>query len=152
MTDCIRMSAKEILGISKRGGSRMKGAWWWNEEVKEKVKEKREAYAASMNSRTDEEKEISRVSYNAAKNVAKNAVAIAKSMAYYRLYQKLDTKESEKEFFKLSRGRERKTRNLGVMRCIKDANGKVLFEDTSIKERWQRYFSELLNGGVIQDF
>ena len=36
---------------------------------------------------------------------------------------------------KLARARERKTRDLGIVRCIKDENGKVLFEDVEIKER-----------------
>jgi len=31
MVDCIRRSAKEILGTSRRGSNKMKGAWWWNE-------------------------------------------------------------------------------------------------------------------------
>jgi len=35
----------------------MKGAWWWNEEVKEKVKEKKDAYAAFVNNRMTEEKD-----------------------------------------------------------------------------------------------
>jgi len=25
---CIRRSAKEILGTSRKGGNKMKGAWW----------------------------------------------------------------------------------------------------------------------------
>ena len=70
MADCIRQSAKEILGTSRRGGSRMKGVWWWNEEVREKIEEKKEAYASFMNRETDEEKETSRVRYRAAKKVA----------------------------------------------------------------------------------
>ena len=37
------------------------------------------------------------------------------------------------------------------MRCIKDENGKVLSEKAEIKERWQRYFSKLLNGEVVED-
>ena len=28
IADCIRSSAKEILGTSRRGGNKMKGAWW----------------------------------------------------------------------------------------------------------------------------
>jgi len=32
------------------------------------------------------------------------------------------------------------------VRCIKDEDGKVLYEDAEIKERWQRFFAKLLNG------
>jgi len=152
MVVCIQRSAKEILGTSRRGGSRMKGPWWWNEEVKEKVKEKKEAYIAFVNSGTDEEKEISKFSYKAAKKVAKKAVALAKSMTYDRLYQKQNTKEREKELFKLTSVREKKIRDLGVVMCIKDENGEVLYVDAVMKERWQRYIFELLNGEVMQDF
>ena len=135
MADCIRMSAKEILGFSKRGGNKMEGAWWWNEEVKERVKEKKEAYAEVMNSGSDEERATKRIIYKAAKKEAKKAVAAAKSLAFDRLYHRLGTKEGEKELFKRARARERKTRDLGVVRCIKDEDGKVLYEDAEIKER-----------------
>ena len=57
MAACIHRSAKEILGTSRRGGNRMKGAWWWNEEVKEKVKEKKEAYVEYMNSGEEGERD-----------------------------------------------------------------------------------------------
>ena len=87
---------------------------------KEKIKEKKEAYAAFMNRGTDEEKEINRVRYKAAKKVVKKAVAVAKSMTYDRLYQKLKTKDGEKEVFKLARARGRRTRHLGIVKCIKD--------------------------------
>ena len=113
----------------------MKGAWWWNEEVKEKVKEKKEGYAAFISSGMDEEKESSRVRYKAVKKVANKAVAVAKRMTYDRLYQKLETKEGKKEIFKLLRARERRTGDLGVVRFIKDKNGKVLSADAEIKER-----------------
>jgi len=95
--------------------------------------EKKEAYAAFTNSGTDEEKEISRVRYKAAKRVAKKIIAVVKSMAYDRLYQKQETKEGDKEVFKLAMVRERRTRDLSVVRCIKDENGRVLFEDAEIK-------------------
>jgi len=40
MADCIRRSAREVLGVGREGSRKMKGAWWWSEEVKGKVKEK----------------------------------------------------------------------------------------------------------------
>ena len=88
-----------------------------------------------MNSGTDEEREIRRVRYKGAKEVAKKVVVVAKNLAFDRLYHRLETKEGEKEVFKLARVRERKMRDLGVVRCIKDENTKVLSEDAEIKER-----------------
>jgi len=52
------------------------------------------------------------------------------------LYQKLETKEGVKDVFKLSRAREKKPRDLGNVRCIKGEDGKVLVEETKIRERW----------------
>jgi len=69
-----------------------------------------------MNSRSDEEKEISRSRYKAAKKIANKVVAIAKSRAYDALYHKLGSKEGGKEVFKLAKARERRTMDLGVVR------------------------------------
>jgi len=64
-------------------------------------------------------REIRRVRYRAVKKVARKAVSVAKNMAFDRLYHRLGTKEREKEVFKLARARERKTRDLGVVRIQK---------------------------------
>ena len=104
-----------------------------------------------MNSGGDEEREIRRVRYKAAKKLAKKTVAVAKSMTFNRLYHRLGTKKEEKEVFKLTRARKRKVRDLGVVRCIKNENGKILFEDADIKEIWQRYFFNLLNGEGMEN-
>jgi len=114
--------------------------------VREKIKEKQKAYAALSSCTSEEEKGMKKVTYKAAKKLAKKAVAIAKNDAYERLYQKLETKEGEKDVFKLTKAREKKTRDLGCVRCIKGEDGKVLVEETEITERWRRYFSRLFNG------
>ena len=79
MEKCNKRSAKEISSISKRGRSKMKGAWWWKEEVMDRDKEKKQAYVTFINSGIDEEKEVSRVRYKLAKKVAKKVV-VAESM------------------------------------------------------------------------
>ena len=48
--------------------------------------------------------------------------------------------------FKLARAREKRTRDLGCVRCIKGEDGKVLVEEVEIRDRWRSYFSKLLNG------
>jgi len=86
MADCIRRSAREVLGVFREGNGRMKGAWWWSEKVKGKVKAKQEKFKALMESRTDEELEFNKVHYKTAKKEAKKAVLVAKNNAYERLY------------------------------------------------------------------
>jgi len=150
MADCIRRSAREVLRVSRGGSGRMKGAWWWNEEVKGKVKAKQEMFKALMESRTEEEVEFNKVQYKIAKKEAKKAMTVAKNDAYERLYQKLDSNGGENEVFRLARARERQTRDISTVRCIKDEDGRALVEDAKVQERWQGYFCKLFNGEGLE--
>ena len=73
-------------------------------------------------------------------------MAVAKNNPYERLYQRLYSKKGEKKVFKLARARDRRTRYLSSVRCIKVEDGKVLIEDTKLQERWQSYFYKLFDG------
>jgi len=79
IAECIRESATEVLGILRGGSSRLEGAWWWNDEVKRKVKDKQNAYATLIECKTEEEKEVYKIKYKDAKKVAKKAAALAKN-------------------------------------------------------------------------
>lgn len=63
MAACIQSSAEEILRVVRLGSRKIKGVWWWNDEVKGKVKEKQEAYRALMDSVFAEAKEANRAKY-----------------------------------------------------------------------------------------
>ena len=63
----------------------------------------------------------------------------------------MDTKEVEKDIYRIARTRERKTRDLCTVRCVKDEDQKVLVRDEEIKERWREYFDKLFNGSSTQD-
>ena len=69
------------------------------------------------------------------KKITKKAVTLAKNNAFERLYKKQETKEAEKDVFKLARVREKKTRDIGNIRCIKGDDGKILVDETEIRER-----------------
>ena len=42
--------------------------------------------------------------------------------------------------------RERKTRDIGQVKCIKDGEDQLLVKDEEIKHRWREYFDKLFNG------
>ena len=58
--------------------------------------------------------------YKLTKKATKRAVSVAKSKAYDDLYQRLGTKEGEKDIYRMARIRERKTRDINQIKCIKD--------------------------------
>ena len=81
-----------------------------------------------------------------AKKAAKRAVGEARGRAYEDLYQRLGTKEGERDIYKMAKIRERKTRDIGQVKCIKDGAGQLLVKDEEIKHRWREYFDKLFNG------
>ena len=51
---------------------------------------------------------------------AKRAVGEVRGLAYEDLYQRLGTKEGERDIYKMAKIRERKMRDIGKIKCIKD--------------------------------
>ena len=91
-----------VLGVTF--GKRKEGreTWWWNEEVQESIKEKRQRkhgikYKMKILKRSTK------------KSKAKKAVAMVKICAYDHLYARLETKEGEKELYRLARQRDKST-------------------------------------------
>jgi len=89
--------------------------------------------------------------YKLAKKEAKKAIQNVRAKLYKEVYEKLDTKEVEKDIYRITRIRERKTRDLCTVRCVKYEDQKVLVRDEEIKERWKEYFDKLFNGSSAQD-
>jgi hypothetical protein len=54
---------------------------------------------------------------------------------YDELYQRLGTKEGEKDIYRMAKSRERKTRDIIQVKCIKDATERLLTKDEDIKNR-----------------
>ncbi|KAL6536568.1 hypothetical protein OROGR_013140 [Orobanche gracilis] len=117
----IKEGAKEVLGESKGNGPSSKDTSWWNEEVKQAIKTKRECYKVLGKCSNNENYER----YKKARTEAKKAVRNARS--------------------------EKKTRDIGKVKCVKDNDQNVLVQDKEIKERWRSYFDTLFNGHQEQD-
>jgi hypothetical protein len=128
--------------VSRGGKQEVKETWWWNDEVQRAIKEKKECFK-----RLHLDKSATNIEgYRLAKRSAKRAVSVAKGQAFDDLYQWLDTKEREKDIYRIARTRERKTRDINQIKCIKDGTDRLLVKDEEIKDRWREYFDKLFNG------
>ena len=76
---------------------------------------------------------------------AKKAVAMAKGRAYDNLYARLETKEGEKELYRLARQGDRAGKDVQHVRVIKDKNSNVMVNSEVVLKRWKEYFEKLMN-------
>ncbi|CAH9115852.1 unnamed protein product [Cuscuta epithymum] len=143
----INKVAKEVLGESKGCLPPKKDTSWWNDDVKQAIRNKRYCYKKLGTSRSDENIEA----YKEARRQAKKAVKESQGKVNKELYEKLDSKEGEQDIYKLARLRDRRTQDIGKVKCVKDVDQRILMEDIEIKERWRSYFDTLFNGNKVQD-
>jgi hypothetical protein len=73
--------------------------------------------------------------YKVAKKTAKRTVSEVRGQMYDGLYQWLGTKEWEKNIYRMAKSRERKTRDIIQVKCIKDETERLLTKDEDIKNR-----------------
>ncbi|XP_065321336.1 uncharacterized protein LOC135928800 [Gordionus sp. m RMFG-2023] len=66
--------------------------------------------------------------YREAKRAAKKAVVIAKNAAYTEMANKLDQKGGDRLMYKLTKIREKKCRDVGVLKIVKNEEGQTLFK------------------------
>ena len=139
--EMLRKTAETVLEVTfgKRKGD--KETWWWNEKVQESIKEKKEAKKAWDNTRNENTKKI----YKEKKSKAKKEVAMAKRRVYDDFYVRLETKEGEKELYRLARQRDRARKDVQHVRVIKNENGNVMINSEAVLKRWKEYFEKLMN-------
>jgi hypothetical protein len=141
MSTYIRKVASEEFRVIKGGKRETKGTWWWNEKVQNAIKEKKECFR-----RMHLDMSVVNVErYKVAKKTAKRTMSEVRGQMYDGLYQRLGTKEGEKDIYRMAKSRERKTRDIIQVKCIKDATERLLTKDKDIKNRWREYFDKHFN-------
>ena len=136
----LRKTAETVLGVTfgKRKGDRE--TWWWNEEVQESIKEKKESKKAWDKITDESTKKI----YKEKKSKAKKAVAMAKGRAYDDLHARLEKKD-EKKLYRLARQRDRAEKDVQHVRVINHENGNVMVNSAAVLKRWMEFFEKLMN-------
>ncbi|KAK3548847.1 hypothetical protein QTP70_021038, partial [Hemibagrus guttatus] len=139
--EVIRETGRKVLGVSSGRRKEDKETWWWNEEVQDSIQRKRLAKKKWDMRRTEE----NRQEYKELQRRVKREVSQAKQKAYDELYTRLDTREGEKDLYRLARQRDRDRNDVQQVRVIKDRDGMVLTSVESVQRRWKEYFEELMN-------
>ncbi|KAI5626476.1 hypothetical protein C0J50_13765, partial [Silurus asotus] len=99
-----------VLGVTSGNRMEDKETWWWNEEVQESIRRKREV-----------------------RQQVKRDVAKAKEKAYEELYERLDTKEGEKDLYRLARQRDRAGKDVLQVRAVKDGETAALSKKQEVE-------------------
>ncbi|KAK3531798.1 hypothetical protein QTP70_029738, partial [Hemibagrus guttatus] len=139
--EVIRETGRKVLGVSSGRRKEDKETWWWNEEVQDSFQRKRLAKKKWDMDRSEE----NRQEYKELQRRVKREVSKAKQNAYDELYPRLDTREGEKDLYRLARQRDRDGKDVQQVRVIKDRDGRVLTSEESVQRRWKEYFEELMN-------
>ncbi|KAK3544907.1 hypothetical protein QTP86_029244, partial [Hemibagrus guttatus] len=139
--EVIRETGRKVLGVSSGRRKEDKETWWWNEEVQDSIQRKRLAKKKWYMYRTEENSQ----EYKELQRRVKREVSKAKQKAYNELYTRLDTREGEKDLYRLARQRDRDGKDVQQVRVIKDRDGRVLTSEESVQRRWKEYFEELMN-------
>ncbi|KAK3537298.1 hypothetical protein QTP70_006969 [Hemibagrus guttatus] len=131
--EVIRETGRKVLGVSSGRRKEDKETWWWNEEVQDSIQRKRLAKKKWDMDRTEE----NRQEYKELQRRVKREVSKVKQKTYDELYTRLDTREGEKDLYRLARQRDRDGKDVQQVRVIKDRDGRVLTSEESIQRRWK---------------
>ena len=105
------------------------------------MKAKKEAFKNWRTTGNEVDKEI----YKNTRKTANIYVTKAKALAYEDMCDKLNTREGQTLIFKLANTRKRRALDIADNIYVNDSRGNTLTEDGDIRNRWNGYYSGLLN-------
>ncbi|KAK3523473.1 hypothetical protein QTP86_033590 [Hemibagrus guttatus] len=95
--EVIRETGRKVLAVSSGRRKEDKETWWWDEEVQDSIQRKRLAKKKWDMDRTEEKRQ----EYKELQRRVKWQVSKAKQKAYDELYTRLDTREGQKDLYRI---------------------------------------------------
>ena len=140
-SDIFMKVAKEVCGEATGHRQKERETWWWSEEIRQVLKEKKEAYKTWQREGT----EFSRERYREICRRAKREVSRAKDTAWREWSKEINTVEGKQRMFKIAKQMRKERKDVTGGKYIKDEDNNILIEEQDIRERWKQYFASLLN-------
>ena len=138
--DCVLKATEKTCGWTK--GKRRHGeTWWWNENVKQAIDDKKRAYKDMLKEKTDSARE----EYKIKKKEAKRAVAIAKREETLEVMDELSKDKSSGRLYKISKQMKQERVDVVGCKCIKDESGKLYTNQKDMAKVWKGYMEGVMN-------
>ena len=150
VASAIRVAAEQTCGRTSGHRVEQRETWWWNEEVQEAIKQKKESFSQWQRTGRAQDKHLYRVSNNR----AKRAVTAAKRLAWTDWSNGLHTTEGKQKMFKVAKQIRKDKKDIVGSNYIRDTDGTIKIDEQEAAERWRGYFEVLLNeenANVIED-
>ena len=147
LKECWLEVASEVCGKT-RGKQRHSETWWWNAEVAELVKRKRQlfqTYGRSKRGKDRVKMEQDKSKYEAAKHATRKGIAKAQEAEQRKFGEKLDEEDSKGTLFRVAKQIVRKNREVVGGGCVKDTDGRMVVEDDEMMEVWRSHYEKLSN-------
>ena len=132
--------AARVCGY-KSIGTKSKRSAWWDDEIKELVKEKRKLFEEYTKSKKESDKQEYKRKKQEVKGVTRQKKNTIDERDGIRLSKYF--KENKKLFWNGVNGQRKKKEQMSMR--VKDSEGNVMTEPTGVKRRWSEYFEQLLN-------
>ena len=119
-----------------------KSILWWNQDVKEAIRAKKDAFKALLQNRSSSDLQSR---YSEARKTAAQSVKMSKERSSEEFSRRLDSNYllANKVFWQTIRRLHGKS--LSTTTSIKDSTGNILRDEKEILSRWKEYFEDLLN-------
>ena len=138
-----------VVGTKVVKVGRKKGNAWWTEEVREVLREKRDAYKKTLERNVPEiVRSERRRKYLECKRRVKQVIDESKKRVDEEFGRQLSEKykEDKRLYWKeVKNERERETNGSRGGGEVKDVDGMILREKEAVKGRWRTYFENLMN-------
>ena len=134
-------SAVESCGQKRLGmaAGREKRTPWWNQDIKEAIRAKKDAFKALLQNRSSSDLQSR---YSEVQKSAAEAVKTSKERSWEEFVRRLNSNYSSanKAFWQTIRRLPGKS----TITSIKDSTGNILQGEKEIFSRWREYFEDLL--------
>ena len=136
--------AKKVCGMASGRGKR-KLKWWWTEEVRVAVDEKRKRYHIWSKAKGEVEEAAKKAMYHVAKKACRKVIGRSQQSKRDEIKSELEGRGKFEKLFKMAKKLKSDSKDVEQIACMRDEAGQLVIEEGQVQTVWKRYVEKLLN-------